>query len=95
MASKMVLSQSYRVWGRALVVQRRSMGTGPLGYFPTRLDIGKREVVGYGLTGEECYVEDIHAPFPAIRFKEDTAEIAVRATTYADRWDCKRRMLQG
>lgn len=53
------------------------MGTGPLGYFPTRLDIGKREVVGYGLTGEECYVEDIHAPFPAIRFKEDTAEIAM------------------
>ena len=44
---------------------------------PIRVDIGKREVVGHGMTGEEVYVEDVHCPFPAIRFKEDTAEIAV------------------
>ena len=47
------------------------------GQMPIRIDIGKREVVGHGLTGEETYVEDVHAPFPAIRFKEDVGEIAV------------------
>ena len=45
---------------------------------PLKVDIGKREVVGFGRTGEEMYIDDVHTPFPAIRFKEDTAEIAVR-----------------
>ena len=47
---------------------------------PSRLqvDIGKREVVGYGVNGEESYIDDLSYPFPAIRFKEDSAEIAVR-----------------
>jgi len=43
---------------------------------PIGLEIGNREVVGYGNCGQENYVDHIHYPFPAIRFKEDTGEIA-------------------
>merc|ERR1711936_796810 len=43
---------------------------------PIGLEIGKREVVGYGNCGQENYVDHVHYPFPAIRFKEDDAEIA-------------------
>merc|ERR1712228_645615 len=42
---------------------------------PIKCEIGSREVVGYGLNGEESYIDVHHAPFPAIRFKEDTPEI--------------------
>lgn len=42
---------------------------------PIKTEIGKREVVGFGINGEESYVDTIMAPFPAIRFKEDSAEI--------------------
>merc|ERR1712158_30161 len=42
---------------------------------PIKLDIGKREVVGFGITGNEDYIDDPHHPFPAIRFREDTPEI--------------------
>ncbi len=45
--------------------------------WPVKLQIGKREVVGFGSNGEEVYFDDVHYPFPAIRFKEDTGEIAV------------------
>ena len=34
------------------------------------------QVVGYGLNGEPMYMDTLHAPFPAIRFKEETSEIA-------------------
>ena len=44
----------------------------------SQVDIGKREVVGFGYNGEESYIDDVMYPFPAIRFKEDTAEISVR-----------------
>ena len=37
--------------------------------------IGNREIVGFGVNGEESYFDDPHYPFPAIRFKEDTPEI--------------------
>lgn len=43
--------------------------------FPRKTEIGTREVVGYGYNGEESYIDSLHAPFPAIRFKEDTPEI--------------------
>jgi len=42
----------------------------------TKLLIGKREVVGYGINGEANYMDNVMAPFPAIRFKEDVGEIA-------------------
>ena len=42
---------------------------------PIKCKIGKREVVGYGGNGEESYYDCPMAPFPAIRFKEDTGEI--------------------
>jgi len=41
------------------------------------VDIGKREVVGFGANGDETYCESIMFPFPAIRFKEDNAEISM------------------
>jgi len=40
-----------------------------------RVLIGKREIVGYGTTGEANYMDNVMAPFPAIRFKEDSGEI--------------------
>merc|ERR1712193_346527 len=42
----------------------------------TKVDIGKREVVGYGGNGEATYIDSVMAPFPAIRFKEDVGDIA-------------------
>ena len=33
------------------------------------IEIGKREIVGYGNCGAENYVDHVHFPFPAIRFK--------------------------
>jgi len=44
--------------------------------FFDKVDIGKREIVGYGGNGEITYVDSVMAPFPAIRFKEDTGDIA-------------------
>merc|ERR1711890_171357 len=42
-----------------------------------KVDIGTREIVGYGANGEVTYIDSVMAPFPAIRFKEDKGEIAV------------------
>ena len=42
---------------------------------PIKTEIGKREVVGFGMNGEESYIDHYGYPFPAIRFKEDTPEI--------------------
>jgi len=44
---------------------------------PIKVDIGKREVVGFGYNGEESYIDDFMIPFPAIRFKEETAETSM------------------
>merc|ERR1712150_233992 len=41
-----------------------------------KVDIGSREIVGYGANGEVTYIDSVMAPFPAIRFKEDKGEIA-------------------
>ncbi|XP_023342768.1 cytochrome c oxidase subunit 4 isoform 2, mitochondrial [Eurytemora carolleeae] len=41
-----------------------------------KVNIGKREIVGYGVNGEANYIDTVMAPFPAIRFKEDVGEIA-------------------
>merc|ERR1712059_136044 len=44
------------------------------------VNIGAREVVGYGMNGEITYVDNTMSPFPAIRFQEDKGEIvALRA----------------
>lgn len=37
--------------------------------------IGKREIVGFGFNGQPHYVDRWDLPFPAIRWKEPTAEI--------------------
>jgi len=50
-------------------------GGGEFQPLPIKVEIGDREVVGWGINGEENYCDTIHAPFPAIRFKEDTPEI--------------------
>jgi len=42
---------------------------------PIKCEIGTREVVGYGMNGEETYLDHWAYPFPAIRFKEDTPDI--------------------
>jgi len=42
---------------------------------PIKCEIGTREVVGFGMNGEETYIDHYAFPFPAIRFKEDTPEI--------------------
>merc|ERR1712117_222926 len=42
----------------------------------TKVDIGKREIVGFGGNGEATYIDSVMAPFPAIRFKEDVGDIA-------------------
>ena len=52
-----------------------SAGGSPL---PIKVDIGSREVVGYGSNGEEIYIDNVHFPYPAIRFQEGKGEIAVR-----------------
>ena len=73
-----------RLWAKAnnaaaLSTSSRVMGGGGIpDDLPIKVDIGKREVVGFGYNGEESYIDDVMYPFPAIRFKEDTAEISVR-----------------
>lgn len=37
--------------------------------------IGHREVVGHGFNGEASYIDRCDFPFPAVRFREPTAEI--------------------
>jgi len=51
-------------------------GGGEYQPLPIKTTIGSREVVGYGCNGEESYVDSVSYPFPAIRFKEETSEIA-------------------
>jgi len=37
--------------------------------------IGNREVVGYGINGEPGYMDRIDFPMPALRWKENTADV--------------------
>ena len=42
-------------------------------YYPHRdVTIGNREIVGFGINGKSIYQDDVHVPFPSIRFKERT-----------------------
>lgn len=40
-----------------------------------KLEIGKREVVGFGGNGDATYYDHVNTPFPAIRFKEDAGDV--------------------
>lgn len=42
-----------------------------------REQIGSREIVGYGYNGQPAYADRYDYPLPAIRWREDTAEIKV------------------
>jgi len=81
---RLAAMKNLRLWAKsnhaaALSTSSRVMygGGGIPDDLPIKVDIGKREVVGYGVNGEESYIDDISFPFPAIRFKEDSAEIAM------------------
>ncbi|XP_017145095.1 cytochrome c oxidase subunit 4 isoform 1, mitochondrial [Drosophila miranda] len=51
----------------------------------TRLMSGDREVVGYGVNGNPIYIDCVEFPFPAIRYREVTAELcAVREKELGD-----------
>merc|ERR1711874_868783 len=56
------------------------------------IDIGKREVVGYGMNGEVTYTDSVMHPFPAIRFKEDVGEI--QALREKEKGDWKKLTLE-
>merc|ERR1712241_500098 len=84
LARRLAAMKNIRLWAKsnhaaALSTSSRVMygGGGIPDDLPIKVDIGKREVVGYGVNGEESYMDDISFPFPAIRFKEDSAEIAM------------------
>merc|ERR1712018_901547 len=66
-----------RLWTKAnLSTSSRVMGGGGIpDDLPIKVDIGKREIVGFGYNGEESYLDDVAYPFPSIRFKEDTPRI--------------------
>jgi len=70
---------------RAARIPQRSLSTTPVCARNIVLDqqlkdeihpkIGSREIVGYGSTGRASYIDACEFPAPAIRFKEDTAEL--------------------
>ena len=64
--NRVLMSQSLPMMTK---LSSRSMG-GHVGVpLPqTKVDIGKREVVGFGGNGEATYIDSVMAPFPAIRF---------------------------
>lgn len=73
------------IWGRwrgrslpNLFVQRRLMGfiNNRDQYWLER--IGNREMVGSGMNGLPMYADSDMFPFPAIRYKEPTAEVQVK-----------------
>ena len=42
-----------------------------------KVDIGAREVVGYGANGEVTYIDSVMAPFPAIRLTKNGDQISL------------------
>merc|ERR1712112_637451 len=52
----------------------------------TKVNIGKREVVGFGGNRELTYIDNVMAPFQAIRFKEDAGEIVTLRTKEQGDW---------
>lgn len=81
----LIVRRQAAVWSRQLSTTSRVCGGdagakydkygGEYQPYPIKTDIGKREIVGFGYNGEENYIDSVHGPFPAIRFKEDTPEI--------------------
>merc|ERR1712008_527124 len=69
-------STTARILGGHGPVSKYELHGGEKVHTPQGCAIGTREVVGYGNCGQENYVDHVHYPFPAIRFKEDNAEIA-------------------
>merc|ERR1719412_262247 len=61
-------------------------GKGEYQPHPVTCEIGNREVVGFGFNGVEMYCDSLQAPFPAIRFKEETAEVAKIRQKEAGDW---------
>ena len=35
-----------------------------------KVNIGKREIVGFGVNGEANYIDSVMSPFPAIRYQQ-------------------------
>merc|ERR1711872_1111652 len=68
------------------LLARAMGGHGGLPLPQTKVDIGKREIVGFGGNGEVTYIDSVMAPFPAIRFKEDKGEIAALRTKEQGDW---------
>merc|ERR1719290_232561 len=54
--------------------------------FYNHYKIGTREIVGHGGMSEIGYMDNVHYPFPAIRFKEDNAEIAALKVKEKGQW---------
>ena len=46
----------------------------------------RHQAVGFGFNGVEMYCDSLQAPFPAIRFKEETAEVAKIRQKEAGDW---------
>ncbi|XP_059160730.1 cytochrome c oxidase subunit 4 isoform 2, mitochondrial-like [Physella acuta] len=79
-------SHLLRVCVRASKIPQRTITASPICSRNVVLDqklkdeiypkIGNREVVGYGVNGMASYIDRCEFPCPAIRFKEETADIA-------------------
>lgn len=77
-AARAILMNRGRIFLSTSAVKRGGYGDDHGGEYqrlPIKTEIGTREVVGYGMTGEESYIDHWAFPFPAIRFKEDTPDI--------------------
>ena len=76
-AARAVLINRGRIFLSTSSVKRGGYGDhgGEYQPLPIKCEIGKREVVGFGMNGEETYIDNWAFPFPAIRFKEDTDDI--------------------
>ncbi len=48
--------------------------------------IGEREIVGFGLNGHPSYFDQPAHPMPAVRWAEDTAEIAALRAKAKEDW---------
>merc|ERR1712241_246180 len=73
-------------WVKLASVRHGSSVVGGPTLAQQKVDIGSREIVGYGANGEVTYIDSVMAPFPAIRFKEDKGEIAALRTKEQGDW---------
>ena len=61
---------------KSILLLRKQLLYLSCGQYYGRSKIGKREVVGFGLNGEYSYLDAPDIPMPAIRFREEDAEMA-------------------